>query len=346
MKVKNVVFSGFMAAILMSATGTASAAISVASQGYVDAQVDAVEASVSNTYLTKTDAADTYLTETQVTEQITNVVGTTESGILADVAANKSAIAALDDKYATDTALSDGLNLKEDSANKTTAITDENKTSQTLFPTLGAITSYTDQKVADIVAGDMKDALDAYATTQDVADDIADALNTAQGYADAAEAAAIAAAKTAGDVAYDVKGAAAAAQSAAEATAAAALNEYKTTNDAAVQKNATDIKTNADAIADINTELSTMATSETVTALTTRVGTAESDIDKLEAADTEMSDKISANETAISDLQNDLATKIDAPAACETQDCVLSINKASGTISWVPLTEPVADFME
>lgn len=341
MKVKNVVFSGFMAAILMSATGTASAAISVASQGYVDAQVDAVEASVSNTYLTKDDAADTYLTETQVTEQITNVVGTTESGILADVAANKSAIAALDDTYATDTALTDGLNLKEDSANKTTAITDENKTSQTLFPTLGAITSYTDQKVADIVAGDMKDALDAYATTQDVADDIADALNTAQGYADAAEAAAIAAAKTAGDAAYDVKGAAAAAQSAAEATAAAALNAYKETNDAAVQKNATDIKTNADAIADINTELSTMATSETVTALTNRVGTAESDIDALQAKDTELSGAIADNKSAIEQIEDAYIAK---PAACQNTYCVLSVN--GETISWMPLTEPVADFME
>ena len=334
MKVKNVIFSGFMAAILMSATGTASAAISVASQGYVDAQVDAVEASVSNTYLTKTDAADTYLTETQVTEQITNVVGTTESGILADVAANKSAIAALDDTYATDTALSDGLNLKEDSANKTTAITDENKTSQTLFPTLGAITSYTDQKVADIVAGDMKDALDAYATTQDVADDIADALNIAQGYADAAEAAAIAAAKTAGDAAYDVKGAADDALTAAKAYTDELANGQ--------------VKTNKESIESINTTLGSMATSETVTALTDRVGTAESDIDALQAKDTELAADIATNAQGIADNKSAIEQFEEAyiakPAACQNTYCVLSVN--GETISWMPLTEPVADFMD
>lgn len=326
MKVKNVVFSGFMAAILMSATGTASAAISVASQGYVDAQVDAVEKSVSNTYLTKTDAADTYLTETQVTEQITNVVGTTESGILADVAANKSAIAALDDTYATDTALSDGLNLKEDSANKTTAITDENKTSQTLFPTLGAITSYTDQKVADIVAGDMKDALDAYATTQDVADDIADALTTAQGYANSAEANAK---EYADGLAknYDAAGAADDALTAAKAYTDELANGQ--------------VKTNKESIESINTTLGSMATSETVTALTTRVGTAESDIDALQAKDTELSGAVADNKSAIEQIEEAYIAK---PAACQNTYCVLSVN--GETISWMPLTEPVADFME
>ena len=40
MKVKNIMFSGFMAAIMMSATaGVANAAVSVASRGYVDQQV-------------------------------------------------------------------------------------------------------------------------------------------------------------------------------------------------------------------------------------------------------------------------------------------------------------------
>ena len=63
MKVKNIVFSGVMGAILMGATG-AHAAISVASQGYVDAKVGKVATSVtelgttvSSTYQTKADAA-------------------------------------------------------------------------------------------------------------------------------------------------------------------------------------------------------------------------------------------------------------------------------------------------
>ena len=93
MKVKNIVFSGVMAAIL-GATG-ANAAVTVASQGYVDSKVGAVETNITNNYLTKEDATNTYLTETQVTQQITNVVGTSENGVLADVAANKTAIAGL-----------------------------------------------------------------------------------------------------------------------------------------------------------------------------------------------------------------------------------------------------------
>ena len=94
MKVKNIMFSGVMAAIL-GATG-ANAAINVASQGYVDSKVGAVETNITNNYLSKTDAADTYLTEEQVTQQITNVVGTTDEGLLADVAENASAIATLE----------------------------------------------------------------------------------------------------------------------------------------------------------------------------------------------------------------------------------------------------------
>ena len=93
MKVKNIVFSGVMAAIL-GATG-ANAAVTVASQGYVDSKVGAVETNITNNYLTKEDATNTYLTETQVTQQITKVVGTSENGVLADIAANAEAIAGL-----------------------------------------------------------------------------------------------------------------------------------------------------------------------------------------------------------------------------------------------------------
>ena len=93
MKVKNIVFSGVMAAIL-GATG-ANAAVTVASQGYVDSRVGAVETNITNNYLTKEDATNTYLTEMQVTQQITKVVGTSENGALADIAANAEAIAGL-----------------------------------------------------------------------------------------------------------------------------------------------------------------------------------------------------------------------------------------------------------
>lgn len=58
MKIKNVMFSGVMAAILMSVAGAANAAdpISVASTGYVEAKVGALETSVQGAYQTKADA--------------------------------------------------------------------------------------------------------------------------------------------------------------------------------------------------------------------------------------------------------------------------------------------------
>ena len=93
MKVKNIVFSGVMAAILGATS--ANAAVTVASQGYVDSKVGAVETNITNNYLTKEDAINTYLTETQVAQQSTKVVGTSENGALADIAANAEAIAGL-----------------------------------------------------------------------------------------------------------------------------------------------------------------------------------------------------------------------------------------------------------
>lgn len=89
MKVKNIMFSGVMAAIL-GATG-ANAAINVASQGYVDSKVGAVETNITNNYLSKTDAAGTYVTTQYVTENITNVLGDETAGLVADVAKAQAA---------------------------------------------------------------------------------------------------------------------------------------------------------------------------------------------------------------------------------------------------------------
>lgn len=94
MKVKNIVFSGVMAAIL-GATG-ANAAVTVASQGYVDSKVGAVETNITNNYLTKEDATNTYATTQYVTENVTNILGNETAGLVADVAANAEAIAGLE----------------------------------------------------------------------------------------------------------------------------------------------------------------------------------------------------------------------------------------------------------
>ena len=242
MKVKNIVFSGVMAAIL-GATG-ANAAVTVASQGYVDSRVDAVETNITNNYLTKNEATNTYLTETQVTQQITKVVGTSENGVLADVVANKTAIADLQSSKAN----------AADVYSKTDA--------DSTFAT--------------------KDALSAVETTANAA-----------------------ATKTYVDTEF------------AKYTTTADLDSGFVSED----------------------EMTAFKSANTA-AINAKVDQSDYDtkVSALEAKDTELAG-------GISDLQTALAKKISAPAACETQDCVLSINKATGTIAWVPLTEPVENYL-
>ena len=52
--------------------------------------------------------------------------------------------------YATTGALTSGLAGKEDTSNKTKLINDGNKSSETLFPTIGAITTWTDQQIQQL----------------------------------------------------------------------------------------------------------------------------------------------------------------------------------------------------
>ena len=52
--------------------------------------------------------------------------------------------------YATTTALTSGLDGKEDTSNKIKIINDGNKSSETLFPTIGAITTWTDQQIQQL----------------------------------------------------------------------------------------------------------------------------------------------------------------------------------------------------
>ncbi len=106
----------------------------LAEKSYVDEElakkvsaetIQNLEQNISNNYLTKTDAqntyvtqktaSETYVTEQQVTQQITNVVGSADSGLLKDVADNKAAIATKADKSALETAVTD-LNAKIDQA--------------------------------------------------------------------------------------------------------------------------------------------------------------------------------------------------------------------------------------
>ena len=77
---------------------------------------------------------------------ITDAYTKTETDGLLDAKADESALAG----YATTTALTSGLGGKEDTSNKTKIINEGNKSSETLFPTIGAITTWTDQQIQQL----------------------------------------------------------------------------------------------------------------------------------------------------------------------------------------------------
>ena len=77
---------------------------------------------------------------------ITDAYTKTETDGLLDAKADKSALSG----YATTGALTSGLAGKEDTSNKTKIINDGNKSSETLFPTIGAITTWTDQQIQQL----------------------------------------------------------------------------------------------------------------------------------------------------------------------------------------------------
>lgn len=90
MKVKNIAFSGFMAAIMLSVTGAANAAVQIASQAYVDAQdattvTTAVNQAVTQVenkgYVTEQGATTVVENTLKNTETITQILTDTENGL-------------------------------------------------------------------------------------------------------------------------------------------------------------------------------------------------------------------------------------------------------------------------
>lgn len=105
--------------------------------GAAQGAVDALETTVDG----KADKATT-LAGYGITDAYTK----TETDGLLDAKADETALA----NYATTTALTSGLGGKEDTSNKTKIINDGNKSSETLFPTIGAITTWTDQQIQQL----------------------------------------------------------------------------------------------------------------------------------------------------------------------------------------------------
>lgn len=193
MKIKNIAFSGFMAAIMLS-TGAAMAAPQIASKAYVDTKSASVAAAAVDSALQENGAIKSALdakADKSAVEEVKTTADTAKS--TADEAkttadANKSAIeneqtglaatkkvadeaaaaaAAADtkagnaqtaaeaaqataDAAATKTEVTNSLALKEDTANKTGNITTDNQNSASLFPTIGAVTEWTNNKITEL----------------------------------------------------------------------------------------------------------------------------------------------------------------------------------------------------
>ena len=77
---------------------------------------------------------------------ITDAYTKTETDGLLDAKADETALA----NYATTTALTSGLGGKEDTSNKAKVIGEDNKASDTLYPTVGAITTWVSSEISDL----------------------------------------------------------------------------------------------------------------------------------------------------------------------------------------------------
>ena len=372
MKVKNIMFSGVMAAILM---GTAGAhAVEIASTGYVDTEVakkaDATEFSTlkgvveSTTDGLATKASKTELQSAQTTLQSAIDLKADADKVYTIEQANQrfeQQNAALEKLQAakdyTDTqvdALLDSLNGSGEDGDTGIKGTVLQHTSQ--------ITSLQDKVGNETVANQISNAITAldlentYGAKSDVTANtnaIAAINNLETGLLAQAKADATAKANKALEDANaytDGK----VTDMATNASVDTKLSNYTKTSDlnttfatdAEVETIQTTLQGNIDtkvATTDYNAKVTELETAigGKQTALTdpqlaaVNSGVTSATVDQVAANKT----KSEANESAISTLQNDLATKITKPAACNTGNCVLAMLEG-GDPQWVVLTLP------
>ena len=150
MKKTNIVFSGFMAAVLFSVGAANAATARIASQEYVDKKQTETLETVSNTYETKENVQKLTEQVTNLGDKITNaetgletVVGDDTSGLVKDVADLKTEMDGKLDAATADTTY-------EKVANKKGAIDSASPTASTDYPTVKAVVDYTAQELADV----------------------------------------------------------------------------------------------------------------------------------------------------------------------------------------------------
>ena len=320
MKVKNIMFSGVMAAIL-GATG-ANAAINVASQGYVDSKVGAVESNITNNYLSKTDADEKFMIMQDAAALGANLQWTADGKLDTKGIATAEGLDRLDERV------------------KGNAST-EGSIAYDIAAALGEAKSYADTAEADAVAT-AKEYSDSLAENYDAAGSAAAVEAKLADYTKTSELNAT----FATDEELGVVDAKFANYTTTEALNTK-LNDYAKQVDLEAEVTARDTAVKAvDAkladytkTADLDkgfvseSEMTEFKTANTA-AINAKV--AQSDYDTtvaaLNAKDTELADDISQ-------LESDLTSKITMPEVCATTNCVLST--LGGTVQWVPLTEPL-----
>ncbi len=347
MKVKNIMFSGFAAAIFAGVCGAADAAtLNLASKQYVDdalgakASVSAladvqtqVTANTSDIAGLKTDKADASVIGTLgESATVTEYVNSAVQGAISDAVAGEGAV-----KEAIDAAVADKQNKLENAdvlesitaddiaaieAN-TTNITNLTETVQNLDTTVAGKANSADVTAALALKAD-KTAIADMATQTAVAADIATALQAAKDYADANDA----------DTVYvdtEIRGLISdnAAEIAKKANAADVYTKTEV-DDKVASVVAGDLEEALTSYAKTEDVVATYATKQSVTDLTTTVGT-KADTSVVKGIDTRLTtaeSDIEALQTATDDL-GALAYK-DTVSSTEIDNAAVTTDKIAG----------------
>lgn len=326
MKVKNIVFSGVMAAIL-GATSANAAAISVASQGYVDSKVKANADAI--TEITKTD-------------------GTIDTKVAAAVAplATSQSVTELQ------TSLDGRLDALEAIEHDTYA-TKEFVGTIPEGATATNVVAYVQEKTAGIATSEnLAELTNRVADAETDIDGLQGSVNKLDGDANTDGsvkkqiADAIASEVTRSDDAY--------AEKSIEATVSSQGEKITALEDAGYQ-NAEQVSAaiNSAVTADNGAVKTAIATATNDMATKTYVG--EQDVATLASAKTYAEDQAEAAQaaaeaTAASELASameSIATAyLEKPAECATTYCVLSVTGKgeNESITWMPLTEPQSEY--
>ena len=355
MKVKNIAFSGFMAAILMGATG-ANAALNVASTDYVDAKTNAVATTVSNvdqdlqdfkttvstTYETIEHAASTAetlsaraeeiatqaksYTESKITELSEQLMGggegSEDQGLTGKVNANTLAIDGL--KTRATNLETRATNLETRATDLETLVGTDSVASQIAAAVLVETNART--SADETMQGEI-DALEGLVGTTSVASQI-----------QTSEAATkLAYEKFVSDSISNTEsniGQLESLSTDAKASAVAAINEVDAHADAA-QAAADAAQAAADA-AQATADAAVVA-NEAITGGEHAVITYDSKGLVTGGRNLTKEDIPTIEQNQVNGLTDALTSKITMPEVCEKTTCVLTVDSANGTVAWAPL---------